>query len=631
MKIIVGQTLLNQFRVEAFIAACGMGAVYRVRDLKRNVPLAMKVLHADLADDPTVFKLFQREANALKNLAHPHIVPFYGIYQSGDLVFLLQHFVDGYSLKEILRQHKGEPLPINEVLVYLKALSAALGYAHVRGVVHCDVKPGNVMVDRGGNIYLADFGIARHAESTRTSLGVAGAPAYMAPEQIRGEAVTAATDVYATGVMLFEMLTGRRPFRGDEQETVSAGVTTGERIRIAHLTLSPPDPRRFNPSLPPALSQIILKALEKDAQQRFRKMGEMLIGACNVMGTNPARIPERVFSIDIVENPSEHPPGVPIGNLPVSRSSEITAKDTQSIINQFTSRVSGVRLAFLLSAIVISILLAFFVFSINLSPTQGVITIGTATVTSTLPEVLFSTHNPGENELIETTTPNPISQASAVSTVSSSDPTGSETPPSPRRETPFPTPQPYFPITGCAGSRLQVGDWAYVSFGGGANFIRTNPDVHPDDNIIGSALEGEPMEIISGPECSYGWLIWEVRSAHGLWGWTAESDGEALFLIPGITWKSCPNAPPSRLMEIERAMVSLYPEIPNKIRKNPDTSADAIGEINPGQEIKILNGPSCMDGYVWWEVGVIGDQLRGWTAEGDHSNYWLVPIPQENR
>src|SRR5512136_774448 len=99
---LIGKILLNQFRVDAFIASGGMGAVYRVWDLKRNVPLAMKVLHADLADDPTMFKRFQREANALKKLAHPNIVPFYGLFQTGGLTFLLERYIDGPTLKEVL-------------------------------------------------------------------------------------------------------------------------------------------------------------------------------------------------------------------------------------------------------------------------------------------------------------------------------------------------------------------------------------------------------------------------------------------------------------------------------------------------------------------------------------------------
>ena len=147
MASIEGKTLLNQFRVDAYIASGGMGTVFRVWDLKRNVPLAMKVLHTDIADDPSYFRRFRREANALRKLAHPHIVPFYGLFQTSDFAFLLEAYIDGPTLKDLLRQGQGKPLPLPEVLTFLKAISSALGYAHANGVVHCDVKPGNVMLD----------------------------------------------------------------------------------------------------------------------------------------------------------------------------------------------------------------------------------------------------------------------------------------------------------------------------------------------------------------------------------------------------------------------------------------------------------------------------------------------------
>jgi serine/threonine protein kinase len=291
---LIGRTLLNQFRVDAFIASGGMGSVYRVWDLKRNVPLAMKVLHADLADDPAVFKRFQREANALKKLAHPNIVPFYGLYQTPDFAFLLERFIDGPSLKDILRESHGKPLSVNDVLIYLKALSAALGYAHANGVVHCDVKPGNVMVDRGGNIYLTDFGIARHAESTTTTLSTIGTAAYMSPEQIRGESVSPAADIYALGVMLFEMLTGQRPFKGDEKGTESSGSTANERIRYGHLTIAPPDPRLFNSALPESIAWVLLRTLNKNPQQRYQNMHELNQALCHAANVEPGLIPDRL-------------------------------------------------------------------------------------------------------------------------------------------------------------------------------------------------------------------------------------------------------------------------------------------------------------------------------------------------
>lgn len=305
MSNLIGQTLLGQFRVDSFIASGGMGAVYRVWDTKRNVALAMKVLHAEVDEDPSAFKYFQREARALQKLAHPNIVPFYGLYQESGLTFMLQHFIDGASLREILRQNPSG-VPISEALAYVKALCSALGYAHANGVVHCDLKPNNVMVDLGGQVYLADFGIARHAESAVTTIAGAGTPAYMAPEQIRGEPVVPATDIYALGVLFFELLVGQRPFRGDEPEGAHSGNTSGERIRYAHLNLQPPDPFRVNSSVPPAVASIILKCLSKAPAERFASTAEVL-AALKATGLS---IPERV-PIHIVP-----------GKAPVSSSSQ---------------------------------------------------------------------------------------------------------------------------------------------------------------------------------------------------------------------------------------------------------------------------------------------------------------------
>lgn len=268
MDEIIGKIFLDRFRVDAFIASGGMGAVYRAWDLERGATLAMKILHAERMDDPGAYKYFKREANALKQLRHPNIVPFYGLYQTEECVFFLEQYIDGPSLHRILRkQTSGLPLP--ETLGYMQALCSALGYAHKNGVVHCDIKPGNVMVDKGGQIYLTDFGIARHAESVTTTIAGAGTPAYMSPEQIRAEPVTPAADIYTLGVLLFELSTGRRPFRGDEAETTGKGSTTGERIRYAHLHLPPPDPSRLNPALPSVLARIIAKCMAKSPQDRY--------------------------------------------------------------------------------------------------------------------------------------------------------------------------------------------------------------------------------------------------------------------------------------------------------------------------------------------------------------------------
>ena len=306
---LIGQILLNRYRVESFVASGGMGAVYRVWDTQRNVPLAMKVLHADLADDPSVFKRFEREARALQNLAHPNIVPFYGLHHVDDFVFILEQYIDGFTLQKLLRRPP-RSLELGEALTYMKALCAALGYAHAHDVVHCDVKPGNVMINQGGQIYLADFGIARHAESTTTTMGAAGTPAYMAPEQIMGHAVTLATDVYALGVLFYELLTGQRPFRGTEKETESAGPTAAERIRYAHVQLPPPDPRLLNPRLPEGLVQVLFTALAKQPAQRYPNAPAFFIAICRSLGVSPESVPDRApVPTEMINPPTDRSTG----------------------------------------------------------------------------------------------------------------------------------------------------------------------------------------------------------------------------------------------------------------------------------------------------------------------------------
>jgi eukaryotic-like serine/threonine-protein kinase len=324
MDKFIGRILMEQFRVEAFIASGGMGAVYRVWDLKRNAPLAMKVLHDDQAEDPVMFKRFQREARALLRLAHPNIVPFYGLHQDGQVVFILQQFVDGASLKEILRK-RGGVFPFIEALSYLQAISAALGYAHAKNIVHCDIKPGNVLVDKGGTVYLTDFGIARNLESSTTTLSHAGTPAYMAPEQILGRKITPATDVYALGALAFELLAGRRPFIGNEISDPRA-LSTNDKLRLAHLRADPPDPRTLNPKIPAHMAQVLLKALAKKPQDRFQDAGEFWQSLISAMSR---AIPSRVLPPDL---PAPASPAQPMPLQPMlsagNASDETTATET---------------------------------------------------------------------------------------------------------------------------------------------------------------------------------------------------------------------------------------------------------------------------------------------------------------
>lgn len=293
-QVTVGKIILNQFRVDQYIASGGMSSVFRVWDLKRNVYLAMKVLSTDLAEDPSMLKRFRREARAMQKLVHPNIVPFYGLYDTEDFYFLLESFVDGPNLKDILKQSPNKTLSLQDTLIFIKAICAALGYAHTNGVVHCDIKPGNVMVDRGGNIYLADFGIARHADSSTTTMAGAGTAAYMAPEQIKGEPVTPETDIYALGIMVFEMLAGRRPFIGDQIDSDSKSDTLAERLRFAHLNVTPPRLQELRPDLPVSISGVLQKALNKEPGERFLTTMGFMNALCQAAGVELDSINSRI-------------------------------------------------------------------------------------------------------------------------------------------------------------------------------------------------------------------------------------------------------------------------------------------------------------------------------------------------
>src|SRR5512146_2968302 len=185
MTELTGQILGERYRVEAFLGRGGMADVYKVRDLQRAVFLAMKVLHADLAEDQVFLNRFVREAQTLELLQHPNIVRFYGLEEADDLAFILMDYIDGLTLRKEVSVSKNG-LTHQRILEIMQPVCAALFYAHQMGMVHCDIKPANIMIHRNGTVYLADFGISRMTESSTVTLAGAGTPAYMPPEQLTG-------------------------------------------------------------------------------------------------------------------------------------------------------------------------------------------------------------------------------------------------------------------------------------------------------------------------------------------------------------------------------------------------------------------------------------------------------------
>jgi serine/threonine protein kinase len=281
---LIGRTLEGRYRFDELLGEGSFARVFKVYDLHRRVYLAAKVLRSDIAQEPAFLERFRREAAVLARLQHPHIVRYYDTIESGDVVFILTDYIAGRTLQSVLRQRE-DPLTPLESLTYLQPLAAALHFAHREGIVHRDLKPANILLDDNNNLYVTDFGIARILSDTSTLTvdTTVGTPHYMSPEQIMVGQITEATDVYALGVMLYQMYTGRLPFLGTSQ--AASGSTTAVRIVYEHLHVKPQPPSELNPSLSKAVEDVVLRCLEKDPSQRYPSVEAVYEALSEAVGT----------------------------------------------------------------------------------------------------------------------------------------------------------------------------------------------------------------------------------------------------------------------------------------------------------------------------------------------------------
>lgn len=275
MADLTGKILKNRYKVIESLGRGGMAEVYKVWDEKRASFLAMKVLRQDIAHDPIFLRRFQREAQSLSKLDHPNIVRYYGLERDDLTAFLLMEYVDGVSLQAEILRANGKPLALQRIRDIMQAVCAALHYAHGEGLVHCDIKPGNILIDKSSRILLTDFGIARTLDSAISTMVGIGTPAYMAPELIRGKDPTPRSDIYSLGIVLYEMLTGgERPFTG-ERATITG--STAEKVRWEQVNLVPQSAKRHNPELDEYLDAVITCCLQKDPTKRFQSVQEFHI------------------------------------------------------------------------------------------------------------------------------------------------------------------------------------------------------------------------------------------------------------------------------------------------------------------------------------------------------------------
>lgn len=285
MPDLIGSNL-GPYRILEQIGLGGMATVYKAYQPGMDRLVALKVLPAHYARDPHFVQRFEQEARIVAKLEHRNIVPIFSFGNEAGQAYLVMRYLQAGTVKDILVRGS---LPLPDVAKLLSDVASALDYAHSQGIIHRDVKPSNVLVDKQGNAYLTDFGIAKVVESTleMTGSAVLGTPAYMAPEQTLGKPVTPRTDEYSLGAMLYEMVVGKPPFEAD----------TPLAIALMHVHEPLPLPRKLRPNLPEAIERIILKALAKEPADRYESAGELARAFAQTVGGESITVPSRLIEL----------------------------------------------------------------------------------------------------------------------------------------------------------------------------------------------------------------------------------------------------------------------------------------------------------------------------------------------
>jgi serine/threonine protein kinase len=271
-----GRLIAGRYEIREHIATGGMASVFKTWDHRVERIVAIKVLRSLDKNDSRAVERFRREARAAAALAHPNAVTIYDFVEEMDQYFLVMEYIHGPTLKQLVAQRR--QLQAREALEIASQVCSVLQVAHARGFIHRDIKPQNIMLalssgavggisEGGAWVKLTDFGIVRVAEDAGlTNSGIVlGTADYLSPEQARGETLTASSDLYSLGVVMFEMLAGRPPFVGP----------TAVSIAMQHASANPPPLRQFNPNIPPAVEQLVLRTIQKEPEDRFSSAAEM--------------------------------------------------------------------------------------------------------------------------------------------------------------------------------------------------------------------------------------------------------------------------------------------------------------------------------------------------------------------
>jgi eukaryotic-like serine/threonine-protein kinase len=279
---LVGQLVDNRYQVTGFLARGGMATVYIATDTRLDRVVALKVMHPHLASDPGFVARFQREARSAARLSHPHVVGVFDQGESDGQIYLAMEYIPGRTLRDVLDEYG--PLTLEQALVLLDPVLEALNAAHSAGFVHRDIKPENVLISDDGRVKVADFGLARavaSSESTQTAGMIIGTVTYLSPEQVERGDADARSDIYSTGILLFEMITGTVPHSGESPLSIA----------YQHVNADVPAPTAVNPDLPREADALVISATKRDPSLRYQSAHDFLADLRRIRNSLPAPRP----------------------------------------------------------------------------------------------------------------------------------------------------------------------------------------------------------------------------------------------------------------------------------------------------------------------------------------------------
>jgi serine/threonine protein kinase len=272
---------IDHYEIVRMLGHGGMNRVYLARDMLNQQEVVLKFPNDDLIGDVAVFERYRREAEIGTRVKHPHVQHLLNMDEKRSQEYLVMEYIKGRTLRAIIEDYAPDPLPVAEALRITTQLADTLKYCHEHGVFHRDIKPENVMLQEDGSIKIIDFGIALLEGARRVTWrglsSTVGTPDYMSPEQLKGERGTASSDIYAVGIILYEMLCGTTPFDG---ENVFA-------VMNQHVSQDPPSILDFNPRLSPGLATVVMKAIRRDPHKRYQSMQDLLHDLCNLEKVEP--------------------------------------------------------------------------------------------------------------------------------------------------------------------------------------------------------------------------------------------------------------------------------------------------------------------------------------------------------